>query len=118
VADARLPGIYAAADAYCAPSLGGESFGIVLVEAMAAGAPVVCSDLPGYRETAGAAALFVRPGDSVCLAGALQEVLASTRAAAAALVEAGKARAAQLDWRVLAPEILTCYESAGGPGSG
>ena len=117
VADDRLPGVYAAADAYCAPSLGGESFGIVLVEAMAAGAPVVCSDLPGYREAAGDAALFVQPGDPDCLAGALRGVLASP-AAAAALVEAGKARAAQLDWRVLAPEILACYESAGGPGSG
>jgi phosphatidylinositol alpha-mannosyltransferase len=114
VADARLPGIYAAADAYCAPSLGGESFGIVLVEAMAAGAPVVCSDLPGYREAAGDAALFVQPGDPDCLAGALRRVLASP-AAAAALVEAGKARAAQLDWRVLAPKILTWYESTQGP---
>jgi phosphatidylinositol alpha-mannosyltransferase len=116
VADGRLPGLYAAADAYCAPSLGGESFGIVLVEAMATGAPVVCSDLPGYREAAGNAALFVQPGDPAGLAAALREVLTAP-ASATCLVRAGKDRAAQLDWRVLAPEILTCYESAGRPPS-
>jgi len=111
VADDRLPGIYAAADAYCAPSLGGESFGIVLVEAMAAGTPVVCSDLPGYREAAGDAARFVRPGDPAGLAEALREVLAGP-ASAARLVRAGKDRAADLDWRVLAPEVLARYERA------
>ena len=68
------------------------------------------------RHTAGDAALFVQPGDPDCLAGALRGVLASP-AAAAALVEAGKARAAQLDWRVLAPKILTWYESTQGPSS-
>jgi len=115
VADDRLPGIYAAADAYCAPSLGGESFGIVLVEAMAAGTPVVCSDLPGYREAAGDAARFVRPGDPAGLARALREVLAEP-ASAARLVRAGKDRAAELDWRVLAPQVLTRYERAGRPG--
>jgi phosphatidylinositol alpha-mannosyltransferase len=107
VGDDRLPGIYAAADVYCAPSRGGESFGIVLVEAMAAGTPVVCSDLPGYREAAGAAAAFVPPGDAAGLAAALSEVLTGS---AGPLVEAGRRRAAELDWRVLAPEILALYE--------
>ncbi|HWD08299.1 MAG TPA: glycosyltransferase family 4 protein [Actinomycetota bacterium] len=111
VEDDRLPGIYAAADVYCAPSLGGESFGIVLVEAMAAGTPVVCSDLPGYREAAGAAARFVPRDDPVLLAAALGELLANPPAAAA-LVEAGRKRAAELDWRVLASEIAGCYRQA------
>lgn len=111
VPDTRLPGIYAAADVYCAPSLGGESFGIVLVEAMAAGTPVVCSDLPGYRGAARDAALFVEPGDSGALAVALAKVLADP-AEAAEMAARGRRRAAQLDWRRLAGEVAACYEDA------
>jgi phosphatidylinositol alpha-mannosyltransferase len=65
------------ADVFCAPSLGGESFGVVLLEAMAAGAPVVASDLTGYRAVAraGADALLVPPGEEEPLAAALRLVL-------------------------------------------
>ena len=61
------------ADVFCAPSLGGESFGVVLLEAMAAGVPVVASDLTGYRAVArsGVDALLVPPGDAAALAEAL-----------------------------------------------
>ena len=54
-----------AADVFCAPSLHGESFGVVLLEAMAAQTPIVASDLPGYRNVArsGADAILVPPGD-------------------------------------------------------
>jgi len=67
-----------AADVLCAPSLHGESFGVVLVEAMAAGAAVVASDLAGYRYVArpGLDGLLVPPGDAAALAVALQQVLA------------------------------------------
>jgi phosphatidyl-myo-inositol alpha-mannosyltransferase len=65
----------AAADVFVAPSLRGESFGVVLLEAMAAGAPVIASDLPGYRLAAGEAARFVPPGDESALASALAAVL-------------------------------------------
>ena len=68
---ARLAG----ADALVAPSLGGESFGVVLLEAMAAGTPVIASDLPGYRLAAGPAARFVPPGDRPALAEAMRAVL-------------------------------------------
>ena len=51
-----------AADVLVAPSLGGESFGVVLLEAMAAGTAIVCSNLPGYREAGGDAARFVAAG--------------------------------------------------------
>jgi phosphatidylinositol alpha-mannosyltransferase len=65
----------AGADLLCAPSLGGESFGMVLLEAMAAGTPVIASDIPGYRDAAGANARLVPPGDAAALSGALGHAL-------------------------------------------
>ena len=66
-----------AADAFCVPSLGGESFGVVLLEGMAAGTPVVASDLPAYKVVAsdGAAASLFPTGDSEALAKALLAAL-------------------------------------------
>lgn len=73
----------------CAPSLGGESFGMIVVEAMASGCPVIASDIDGYREAAGGHAVLVPPGDAVELCRALERVLSDppglpARAAAAA----------------------------------
>lgn len=107
----RLPGLYAAADAFCAPSLGGESFGYILIEAMAAGCPVVASDLPGYREASGGAARLVAPDDPEALAAALDEVLAD-RALGTSLAESGRRRAAELDWAVIVDRVMDCYRSA------
>lgn len=72
---ARLRG----ADVFCAPSLHGESFGIVLLEAMAAHTPVVASDISGYAKVArhGSDAVLVPPGDPTALAAALGGLLAS-----------------------------------------
>jgi phosphatidyl-myo-inositol alpha-mannosyltransferase len=64
-----------AADVLCAPSLGGESFGMVLLEAMAAGTVVVASDIDGYRQAAGSHAVLVPAADVRSLVGALAEVL-------------------------------------------
>jgi phosphatidyl-myo-inositol alpha-mannosyltransferase len=115
VGQEALPGIYKAADVFAAPSLGGESFGIVLAEAMAAGTPVVCSDIPGYVEAAAGAALHCPAGDASALAKAILEVLGDsgqTSDPAAGLVARGKARASQLDWKVLVEQVSNCYTAA------
>lgn len=103
---ARLRG----ADVFCAPSLGGESFGIVLLEAMAADAPVVASDLPGYRAVArpGCDALLVPPGDPKALGRALGRVLAD-RDLAGELVASGEHRAASFSMARLAERYLELY---------
>lgn len=98
-------------DLCCAPSLRGESFGMVIVEAMAAGCPVVASDLPGYAEAARGAAVLVPPGDPAALAEALWRVGrdAALRARLAAL---GLARARALDWSLVADRLLLVYGRA------
>jgi phosphatidylinositol alpha-mannosyltransferase len=104
---ARLRG----ADVFCAPSLHGESFGVVLLEAMAAQTAIVASDLPGYRVVArpGVEALLVEPGDAAALAGALSRVL-SDRTLADGLVAAGERRAAQFSMERLARSYVDLYE--------
>jgi phosphatidylinositol alpha-mannosyltransferase len=114
VSDAALAAAYHEADVFCAPSLGGESFGMVLVEAMAAGCPVVASDLPGYVEAArGAALLFPRGDPGQCADGiwraATDEVLARR------LADRGRARASALCWSRVAGHVLRIYGRALGP---
>ncbi|MEA2686380.1 MAG: phosphatidyl-myo-inositol alpha-mannosyltransferase [Actinomycetota bacterium] len=104
------------ADALCAPSLRGESFGMVLLEGMAALTPVVASDIPGYRNVAcgggcGQAALMVPPGNPVALATALTRVLYEP-STAARLVAAGEARASEFSMDHLAERYVKLYERA------
>lgn len=107
----RLPRIMRAADIFCAPSLGGESFGIVLAEAMAAGVPVVCSNLPGYREAAAGAARQVEPGDAVDTARAMTSVLGDP-SCREEMRRMGTARAKELDWDLLSVKIVKLYGKA------
>lgn len=111
VHDEELPRLYKSADVYCAPGLGGESFGIVLIEAMAAGAPVVCSDLPGFRAVAGAAAELVPPGDAGRLADALRLVLGDEERARA-MSKASSRLAAAYDWDRLVQNVESIYQQA------
>jgi phosphatidyl-myo-inositol alpha-mannosyltransferase len=101
------------ADVFCAPSLGGESFGVVLLEAMAAGTAIVASDLPGYANVARAdrEAALVPPGDVDALAGALRRAL-SEPSWTRALAEGGRARAEELSMDNLALRYVDLYERA------
>ena len=102
------------ADVLCAPSLRGESFGMILLEAMAAETPIVASDLPGYRKVVGEAepaALLVPPGDPDALGGALRRVLEDP-ALAAGLASAGCARAATFSMDALAERYVALYRTA------
>lgn len=102
-----------AADVFCAPSRHGESFGVVLLEAMAAATPVVASDLPGYRTVAEHAthALLVPPDDATSLAAALRAVL-DDPALASRLSDAGEGRAAEYAMDKLAERYVALYERA------
>lgn len=103
----------ASADVFVAPSLGGESFGVVLLEAMAAGTPVIASDLPGYRMAAGDAACFVPVGDAVALASQLGALLADPheRARLAALA---RERVKEYSFETIAERYVSMYASLAG----
>jgi phosphatidyl-myo-inositol alpha-mannosyltransferase len=109
----RLPDYHAVADAFISPATGQETFGLVLVEAMAAGVPVVASDIPGYREvvTSGLDGMLVPPGDAESLARAVRAVL-DDPPTAERLRRAGRARAAHFDWSVVIAEIESAYHDA------
>ena len=100
------------ADVFCAPSLRGESFGVVLIEAMAAGTAVVASSLDGYRNVAtdGVDALLVEPGDAHALGEALTRVLGDDELAGR-LRRAGDTRAEQFAMTSLTDRYLEIYRS-------
>lgn len=100
----------AGATVLCAPSLGGESFGMVLLEAMAARCAVVASDIPGYREAAGGHATLVPPAD----VGALREALDAriARGSDAAASEAARQHAARWSMDRLAERYVCAYGRA------
>lgn len=102
-----------AATVFCAPALGGESFGIVLLEAMAASTPVVASDIEGFRNVARADrdALLVEPSDPGAVRHALRRALDDpTRRAE--LIASGEQRAGEFSLRHVAERFITLYETA------
>jgi len=104
--ESRLRG----AHVFCAPSLRGESFGVVLLEGMAAQTPVVASDLPGYRNVAraGSDALLVPPGDAEALAAAVHRAL-TDHPLRDALVTSGWQRAEEFSMDNLARHYVEIY---------
>jgi phosphatidylinositol alpha-mannosyltransferase len=111
-AAARLAG----ADVLCAPSLHGESFGMVVLEGLAAGCAVVASDIEGYRKAAAGHATLVPPGDKQALARALGVALADAReGSGASAPEARKAafeHARSWSMESLAEHYVGLYERA------
>jgi phosphatidylinositol alpha-mannosyltransferase len=110
ITDTELAGRIRGADVLCAPSLHGESFGVVLLEAMAASTAVVASDLPGYRNVArpGSEAVLVPPGDPDALAEALRSAL-SGGPAVDRLIASAECRAAHFSMEHLAERYFELY---------
>ncbi|MGY4651838.1 glycosyltransferase family 4 protein [Mycobacterium sp. URHB0021] len=106
------------ADVYCAPNIGGESFGIVLVEAMAAGTAVVASDLDAFRRVLddGRAGRLVSVDDADALAAGLIDVLAND-ATRNGYIEAASEAVRRYDWSVVARQIMRVYETVAGAGA-
>jgi phosphatidyl-myo-inositol alpha-mannosyltransferase len=109
----QLPRYFAACDLLVAPSLSGESFGYVLLEAMAAGLPVVASRIPGYDEVVrdGREGFLVPSGDPRAVADAAAKVI-DDPALARTMAHAGRTTAARYDWGVVAEEIEAAYREA------
>jgi phosphatidylinositol alpha-mannosyltransferase len=118
VPNEQVPSYLAAGEVFASPAVGQESFGIALVEAMAAGLPVVATDIPGYREVVsdGVEGLLVPPRDPEALAAGLVWVLKDPERAKR-LGDAGRERARTFDWPVVVDRLEELYtrgiESAG-----
>ncbi len=99
------------ADIFCAPNTGNESFGYVLAEAMAAGLPIVATNIPGfaYVVTHGEEGLLVRPKNERALAEALAALLRDPEMRAR-LTARGRERVRRFDWPHVARAILSYYE--------
>jgi phosphatidylinositol alpha-mannosyltransferase len=108
-----LPRYHASADIFCAPNTGKESFGIVLLEAMAAGLPVVATDIPGFSQVVspGRHGILVRKDDPVSLASAIN-LLADDSGLRQRLGAEGKAAAELYSWDRVVDQVVQVYEES------
>ncbi len=118
VSPEELPRYYATADVFCSPATGQESFGIVLLEAMASGVAIAASDIPGYRTILkdGREGLLVPPRNPEALARAIVS-LARDGGMRRALGAAGRERALRYDWPIIGRRLEAAYRGvlAGSP---
>ncbi|MFC2557833.1 MAG: glycosyltransferase family 4 protein [Pauljensenia sp.] len=113
ISDEEKASLLAGASLYVAPQTGGESFGIVLVEAMAARTAVVASDIPAFRAVLedGRAGVLFETGSSAALVDQLLGLLAD-KARLEGLSEAGQRASLQYDWEVVADKVFEVYRLA------
>lgn len=111
VSPEEMPRYYRTATIFCAPSTGFESFGIVLLEAMAAGVPTVASDIAGYRDVLenGKAGLLVPPDNEQAIGRAITTLLRD-RTQRAQMSECGRHTAAEYDWSIISRRVLEYYD--------
>jgi phosphatidylinositol alpha-mannosyltransferase len=112
VSDADKARLFSSADVYVAPNTGGESFGIILIEAMSAGTPVLASDLPAFGRVLedGRTGATFRNEDADDLAATAVDLLRDP-ARREELATLGRGRARRFDWPVVARDILAVYET-------
>jgi len=111
VTEEELPRYYKTCDVFCAPSTGFESFGIVLLEAMAAGKPIVASNIRGYRSVMedGQEGLLVEPEDEHAIADAVIRLLRNP-GLRQEIGQRGQRKALRYDWSLVARQVLDVYE--------
>ncbi|MGB3903358.1 MAG: glycosyltransferase family 4 protein [Anaerolineae bacterium] len=119
VSDEDLPRYYRSCHVFCAPSTGFESFGIVLLEAMAAGKPTVASNIPGYRDIVddGKDGLLVEPKNEKALGEAIIRVLKDP-AMQRTMGENGRRKALEYSWSEVAERVLDYYRELLGRSKG
>ncbi len=105
-----IPGYYASCDVFCSPAIGAESFGIILLEAMAAGKPIVAADIPGYRTVLeqGREGVFCQPCDPDDLADKMIALLRD-QDLREQMGRAGRAKARLHDWPIITRQVLDFY---------
>ncbi len=110
VTEEDKPRYYKTADVFCAPATGHESFGIILVESMTMGTPVIASNIEGYASvlTHGEEGLLVPPKDSIELAQALYTLL-KDESLRRQMGDKGKATAKQYNWEYIAQKVQDYY---------
>jgi len=110
VAPEDLPRYYASSDIYCSPATGSESFGIVLLEAMASGKPIVASDIPGYRTILrdGKEGLFCKPCDPHSIAERIIFLL-KRKDLMQQLSKEGRQKTLSYDWQIVTKKVLDFY---------
>jgi phosphatidylinositol alpha-mannosyltransferase len=105
-----LPRYYASCDIYCSPATGAESFGIVLLEAMATAKPIVASDIPGYRTVLedGKEGLFFKARNATSLAEKINQLLMN-KSSMEEMGKKGREKSLRYDWEIVSKQVLDFY---------